>query len=433
VGAASGGGSAGYVDLSAGGTERAAAPWRAWTPAGVRVERPESSAALAALAGECARAGTALLPCGGGTALAAGGAPEACGVVVSLGRLSGIVDYAPDDLTVTVDAGASLAELAPVLAERGQWLPGAPAAGTAGGLVAAGFTAAGARGVHGLTRERVLGAQVAGADGVLTRSGGRVVKNVAGYDLHRLHAGAGGAFGVLTEICFRLEPLPERRESVTVVVGDPAAAEAAWRWLRREGPDPGDLELRASPAGGVRLRASFLGDDEPVREAAAAVRRTWGRWGRIGEEDDPGPASAAAAGGALALRLLVAPSRVFAAQARVEGLANSRGLTAAVVTHPNDGELHVRLEGDAAALDALLADVAAGARAGQWHYRIDDQPSGWSASVPAWSADPAALRLLARLKAAFDPGGVLRPGSYSAARLEGAAAYFAGAAPEDRR
>lgn len=411
------------ADGAAGGDRRAATgePWRAWARPAARVERPADAAALAALLGDCARDGTPLLACGAGTALAAGGAPEAAEVVVSLERLGGIVDYAPDDLTVTVGAGASLAALALMLAERGQWLPGAPAAGTAGGLVAAGFTAAEGRELYGLTRDRVLGVQVAGADGSLTRSGGRVVKNVAGYDLHRLHAGAGGAFGVLTEVCFRLEPMPERREVVTVAAESPAAAEAAWRWLRREGPDPAGLELEVSHEGGARLRACFLGDDEPVRAAAAAARTGWERWGTVGEE---GPEAAAAAPGALALRLLTAPSGVFAAQARAAELARSRGLAPSILSAANAGEVHVALEGEAAALGALLADVAARARVGEWHYRVDDQPPGWTAGVPPWSAEPAALRLLARLKAAFDPRGVLRPGSYSAARLASAATFF---------
>ena len=310
--------------------------------------------------------------------------------------------------------------------------------GTAGGLLAAGWTDPEARGLHGLTRERVLGAQVAGADGALTRSGGRVVKNVAGYDLHRLHAGAGGAFGVLTELCFRLEPLPERRAVVCVTLADAAAAETAWRWLRREGPDPSGLELRAAPDGSARLRAWFLGDDEPVREAVAAARRGWERWGMVaGGDADAADAADTDAGGAdaagpwLALRLLTAPSRVFAAQARAADLARVRTLAPAIVAYPNDGEVQLRVAGEAVPLAGLLGEIAAGARAGAWHYRIDGQAPGWTApEVPGWSADAAALRLMARVKEAFDPRGVLRPGSYSAARLAAAAEFFAGGAEE---
>ena len=127
MGAARRGRDGGDVDLSraagAGGAAPEAAggaPWAAWLRPGARVERPADAAEVAALAAECARTGTPLLPCGAGSALTTGGAPEPCGVAVSLERLAGIVDHAPDDLTVTVRAGASLADLAPVLAARGQ-------------------------------------------------------------------------------------------------------------------------------------------------------------------------------------------------------------------------------------------------------------------------------------------------------------------------
>jgi len=238
---------------------------------------------------------------------------------------------------------------------------------------------------------------------------------------------------VLTELCLRLEPLPDRRAAVSVAVADAAAAEAAWRWLRREGPDPSGLELRAAGDGSARLRAWFLGDDEPVREATAAARRGWEPWGTVtgGDADAAGAEDADAAGPWLALRLLTAPSRVFAAQARAADLARARSLAPAIVAYPNDGEVHLRVAGEAAPLAELLGEIAAGARAGAWHYRIDGQAPGWAApEVPAWSADAAALRLMARVKEAFDPRGVLRPGSYSAARLAAAAEFFAGGAEE---
>ncbi len=130
--------------------------------------------------------------------------------MVSLRKLSKITAYEPGDLVVTVQAGAKLTEVQSELAKRGQWLPLDPphSEATIGGILAT--NASGPRRYgYGTIRDHLLGTRSIGADGIVTRSGGRVVKNVTGFDLHKLHVGAFGSLGFLTEATFKLRPKPE--------------------------------------------------------------------------------------------------------------------------------------------------------------------------------------------------------------------------------
>ena len=130
--------------------------------------------------------------------------------LVCLRKLDRITAYEPGDLVVTVQAGARLADLQATLAEQGQWLPIDPPYGeaTIGGILAT--NSAGPRRLgYGTMRDHLIGLRVAGPDGTITRSGGRVVKNVTGFDLHKLHIGAFGSLGVLLEANFKLRPKPE--------------------------------------------------------------------------------------------------------------------------------------------------------------------------------------------------------------------------------
>jgi glycolate oxidase FAD binding subunit len=129
---------------------------------------------------------------------------------VCLRKLSKITAYEPGDLVVTVQAGVRLVDLQAELAKRNQWLPIDPpfAEATIGGILATNSSGARRYG-YGTLRDHLLGTRSVGADGVVTRSGGRVVKNVTGFDLHKLHVGAFGSLGVVTEASFKLRPKPE--------------------------------------------------------------------------------------------------------------------------------------------------------------------------------------------------------------------------------
>lgn len=160
--------------------------------------------------------GLKVVPCGTRTKLDRGNAPTGCDILLQLGNLSRIVEHAAGDMTVTVQAGVRLSDLQGVLAGAGQFLAiDPPVPGTVGGLVATGDS--GPRRIrYGGVRDLILGVTFVRADGVVAKGGGKVVKNVAGYDLPKLLTGSLGTLGVMVEATFRLYPLPSA--SATVVI-----------------------------------------------------------------------------------------------------------------------------------------------------------------------------------------------------------------------
>lgn len=180
------------------------------------VERPASVSELCALVQRTRAAGHGLYPLGGRTALAHGRAPLKPGVACDLTALADVIDYPARDMTVTVRAGVTLAALQAVLAKEGQWLPidvPNPERATLGGMVA--VNASGPRRYgHGTLRDYVIGISFVTDDAVEVKAGGRVVKNVAGYDLMKLQIGALGTLGVITQLTLKVKPKPEARAAV---------------------------------------------------------------------------------------------------------------------------------------------------------------------------------------------------------------------------
>ena len=181
-------------------------------------QQPRSREELASLLASATEAGLAVVPQGSRTALDLGRPVDRYDIALDMRGLDGIVDYEPADMTVQVGAGMTLRALRAHLAEHGQYLPADPPPGddvTIGGLLATARPGAW-RGHMPAARDLVIGMEVALADGSLVRSGGRVVKNVSGYDLHRLHTGALGTLGVIVEASFKLVPLPPAIRSFAV-------------------------------------------------------------------------------------------------------------------------------------------------------------------------------------------------------------------------
>jgi glycolate oxidase FAD binding subunit len=176
-----------------------------------RVFAPASSEEAAALIGETAALGLDLAFLGGGTELGIGAAPEHLDAVVRSERLTKIVEHAPSDQIVVVEAGVTLAALQQSLAGFGQRLaidPPLPELATIGGIVASNAFGP-LRSRYGAIRDLIIGVSFVRADGALAKGGGKVVKNVAGFDLPKLMVGSLGTLGLITTATFRLHPLPE--------------------------------------------------------------------------------------------------------------------------------------------------------------------------------------------------------------------------------
>ncbi len=180
---------------------------------------PQTAEELAHALREAAAAGQAVVPVGGATQLDLGMPPRRVDLALHTSGINRIVEYEPADLTVTVEAGIRFNELQATLAEHGQFLaldPPLEPEATIGGLIATNSNGP-LRFSFGSARDLVIGTRVANPDGTITHSGGRVVKNVAGYDLNKLHIGALGTLGVIVELSFKLAPVPP---ALATVVGD---------------------------------------------------------------------------------------------------------------------------------------------------------------------------------------------------------------------
>ncbi len=237
------------------------------------VVKPTSQAEVAAAMGAANAAGAAVVPFGGGTQQGLGMPPERYDVALDLRQIESVVEYEAADLTITVEAGMRLSALQRLLAEKGQWLPLDPPVSdeaTIGGVLATNASGP-ARFSRGTGRDLVIGMTVATAQGEIVKSGGRVVKNVAGYDLAKLHIGALGTTGVILQVSLKVSPLPVRT-SMVAIRGEPRSADRA---VERRGGAP-------VVAAGCRV-----GEERPRRRSGRwrcgsrqALRRSSDRWAR---------------------------------------------------------------------------------------------------------------------------------------------------------
>ena len=207
---------------------------------------PSSQADLAAIVTSAQLNHTPLLPCGNGTKIDWGGLVHNPQLLVSTAKLNQIVEHAVGDLTVTVEAGVTLQQLQNFLQPFGQFLPLDPAYpenATLGGIVAT-ADAGSWRQRYGGVRDMVLGLSFIRADGEIAKAGGRVVKNVAGYDTMKLFTGSYGTLGIISQITFRLYPLPEASQTLGIT-GEAIALNTLCQTLRSSGLTPTAAEILA--------------------------------------------------------------------------------------------------------------------------------------------------------------------------------------------
>jgi glycolate oxidase FAD binding subunit len=344
-------------------------------PAPAWVASPASVAEAGALLAAAADLGLAVLPRGAGTRLGWGVPPRRCDLVVDTGRLDAVLEHAAGDQVVRVQAGVRLGALAEVLGRAGQRLaldPPGPA-GTVGGLLATG-AAGPLRLRYGTPRDLLLGVTMIRADGVIARSGGKVVKNVAGYDIGKLLAGSYGTLGLIAEATFRLHPAPAAAAWVSLDTPGPAAAAAALLAVASSKLAPSAAELdwpgRDAPAGvavllegdaeGVAERAARAADllAEAARGAAEAGGNGTGRGrpgvtaGAVGgpwTTDAPPPwwGAAPGDGDGTVVRVAFWAGRLAAVLAAIRAAADRAGLDPAVGGSGAAGVLHVAVSADA--------------------------------------------------------------------------------------
>jgi glycolate oxidase FAD binding subunit len=331
---------------------------------------------------EAAASRTPLRIRGGGTKDFYGGAPQ--GETLEMAAHAGIVAYEPRELVLTVRAGTRLTEVESALESERQMLafepphfaPGA----TIGGVVAAGLSGP-RRPYAGAVRDFVLGARIVNGKGEDLAFGGRVIKNVAGYDVSRLMAGAMGTLGILTEVSFKVLPRPAAEATLAFEMDEAAAIEAANKWAGQPLP----VSATAWHAGVLRVRVSG------AESAVAAARAKMG-----GEPWEAGAFWSELRDHRHAFFGTRAPLwRVSVPQA-----AKPLGLGAALVEW-GGGLRWIAGEVDAHAVRAAAESVGGHAT----RFRGGDTAVGAFHTL-----QPAILKIHRRLKAAFDPSGILNPG-----------------------
>ena len=239
-------------------------PWRAVVPAEELIV-PSEVAELRETVRAAVERSVAVYPVGGGTQWTWGGGGTVPGVCVSTKALARLIDYPARDMTITVEAGMRVAELQQTLAQERQWLPiDVPLAqhATVGGSVAANVSGPRRFG-YGTLRDYVIGIGVVTVDGKFARAGGRVVKNVAGYDLCKLYTGSFGSLAVIVELTLRVRPQPEAACVVAVRCASLEAADRLLERMVRSSTRPVALELLNEPAL-RRLAAAALLEEPPA-------------------------------------------------------------------------------------------------------------------------------------------------------------------------
>ncbi|MBI4013378.1 MAG: FAD-binding oxidoreductase [Candidatus Rokubacteria bacterium] len=383
-----------------------------------------------------------VVPWGGGTQMGLGAPPRDGALVVGTRRLARIVEHEPADLTATIEAGMTMEALQAALGAKGQWVsldPPLPARATLGGVLAANG-AGPRRHLYGTARDLVIGLRVVGPDGAVVRSGGKVVKNVAGYDLVKLYLGSLGTLGLIVEATLKLRPLPEADRACWGAFADLASAGTAVRAVMASDLVPHSIELldgeAAAACGGAMAApgaaALLLGFDGLARtvawqlgEAERLLRAAGAR--AVTALDERGSAAmlgrvrdlrAAVVEPLAVARAALLPTQVAPFLAEAAAGTRAAGLRLVAAAHAGSGIATLLLtpgEGDgraAAATVKTLALLREHARAAGGELVIEWAPLAVKEEVSVWDAPGPALRLMRGIKAQLDPNGIMNPGRF---------------------
>lgn len=369
----------------------------------MRSEVPANYAEASEVLAECSRAVTGARFRGAGTKMGWGGMVEA-DVEVSSGGMASILEHNAGDLTAVVQAGVKVADAQSAFAEAGQMLsidpPRAPEA-TIGG-VAATADSGPLRHRYGTMRDLILGVTVVLSDGTIARSGGKVIKNVAGYDIGKLFTGAFGTLGMIVEVALRLHPRPQRTVTVRSASDEPVMLAKAASTLAHLPLELDCLDVSWGDGGGEVL-ARFAGA-APEGRAEAAVRALNGLDAPASIQDDDGviweaQRAAQRTQQEVVARISTLPSEMPAVMAGSVRCVGRAGM----------GVLYVHLTGDdlVGTIEELRRTL------GPAQVVVLDAPDEVRGKIDVWgSGDESAVGLMRRIKTRFDPAGICNPGIF---------------------
>jgi glycolate oxidase FAD binding subunit len=355
------------------------------------VTLPMNVADVAAAIRHATERGQSIGVCGAMSKIDQGAPPESLDLLVATANMDRIVEHAAGDLVVTAQAGVPLAALQDHVAGAGQWLaldPPEPGATVAGVVATA---SSGPRRLrYGTPRDLLIGITVVLADGTIARSGGKVVKNVAGYDLGKLFTGSFGSLGVIAECTFRLHPLQPARRVVSVAVEDPVDAA---RRIAATGAAPDAVEWDGSTLTVVVESVESAAEGQ-ARDIAAAVG---------GAVSDDLPADFGERPNAAVLMKI---THRLGALREVIGLMRSALPAGSLRAHVGSGVVWVGAD-DLAELDRLRSAVASY----DGTVTVVRAPADLAAAVDVWGP-VRGLEVMRRIKDQFDPDHRMSPGRF---------------------
>jgi glycolate oxidase FAD binding subunit len=398
------------------------------------VMRPQSPAEIGEIVRRAAAEGQALFPVGGRTMLGLGNPPNRPGWAVDLRGLDQVIDYPARDMTITVQAGITMARLQEILAPENQRLPiDVPCAdrATLGGVLASNVSGPRRYG-HGTLRDYVLGISAVNDLGEEIKAGGRVVKNVAGYDLCKLFVGSLGTLGIITQATLKLRPLPDEQALITLSCPSDAIAGLLDR-LHSSRTRPVCLELLNPPAAQSlrldgdathwRLVVGYEGNADAIRwQMQQVIRELSGVCSlevRIGATALPGchalgefllPTDWEDREGSLSFKVNLLSSATADFCVRADALP-ARPLLQAhagngiVIGHAGPG-LSLRQAQD------MVNGLRELAVKGQGHVVVLRCPAAWKKAISVWGPPPGDIALMHAVKEKLDPGHLFNPGRF---------------------
>jgi glycolate oxidase FAD binding subunit len=418
--------------------------------------RPGTAAEVAEIVKFAAAEKLAIVACGARTKLGMGFAPSRYGLALDMTRMDRVIAYDPGDLTLSVEAGLPLRALGKTLAEHRQFLPLAVpflAQTTIGGLVASGVDSP-LRQFYGTVRDFLLGMEFVTGEGVAAKSGGRVVKNVTGYDIHKLLIASLGTLGVITRVNFKTFPMPLRSRGFVARFATAEGALDMRNRVARSALTPLTMDILSThvaelfeseaalryepapmPAGVISstewaLTAGYAGDEGVLKRYASDLQRMAKEAGATGitivadnllpafnRKREFIPIAVASSPATTIIKISVLPIRLAEALARAQRVAESKALpwvamargvgVAYFVLLPaeRNEDTRKRCVATTDAIHAACAELGG-------HSTIPWCPAEWKSALKIWGLPRADFTEMEKIKRVFDPQGVLSPGRF---------------------
>ena len=410
------------------------------TPASI--EKPGSLDELSSTLTKVSGSGLSAVPWGGGTRIDVGNIPSSYDVAIDISGFTGQIEHEVGDMTVAANAGVTIGTLNTLLESEGQRLPFEvrnPAQATVGGSVASNAPGRRQSSTGGI-RDWVIGMQIVLADGTVTKSGGRVVKNVQGYELHRLHTGAFGTLGIVSQVAFKLLPLPPEQQTVVIWFDDVQTARDVGMGFVNGLFAPEAITLISGPLATSTIKAAS--EQPPTNHA------TWALLVRVGGgvrsierqvNEIVGAAGAASAAGysvlfdvsakaawdhlddaesnaQIVVRMNSRTSETLNASEVICGSASTLGSEVSTISDLGFGALTVLGSSDGYSDTAAISftnSVVGTVSKYQSSFVIEKCPVAVKHQLDVFSDVGSSLDVMRRVKAQYDPANTLNPGRFA--------------------